>query len=289
MHSVRARRLLSAQNTMNLYRGCSHGCIYCDSRSACYHFEHPFEDIEVKENALELLEHALRNKRHPCMIHTGAMCDPYISAELRLRQTRGALELIDRYGFGISIQTKSDRILRDLDLLQAINAHAKAVVQMTLTTLDAHLCRLIEPNVCNTQARIEVLRAFQSKGIPTVVWLSPILPFINDTPENINGIIDACIETGVRGILNFGMGLTLREGNREYFYGQLDRHFPGMKRRYADTFGNAYECLSPRNAELSHVLQRRCREHDILCNPDEIFRYLSTFETLHQQLTLFDS
>ena len=131
MHSVRARRLLSAQNTMNLYRGCSHGCIYCDSRSACYHFEHPFEDIEFKENALELLEHALRNKRQPCMIHTGAMCDPYIPAELRLRQTRGALELIDRYGFGISIQTKSDRILRDLDLLQAINAHAKACLLYT--------------------------------------------------------------------------------------------------------------------------------------------------------------
>lgn len=288
MHSIQVKGILSAQNTMNLYRGCTHGCIYCDSRSKCYQFDHPLEDIEIKENALELLEQTLRRKRSKCMIHTGSMCDPYIPEELKLQQTRGALEIIERYGFGVSVLTKSNHILRDLDVLERINARTKAVVQMTLTTMDDRLCRILEPHVSTTQERIEALKVFRDHGIPTVVWLCPILPFINDTPENINGILDACIECGVHGIMIFGMGLTLREGNREYFYQQLDLFFPGMKQRYAAAFGNAYECNSPDGNALMQLLRRRCTENGILCNPNEVFRYLAEFKTADEQINLFD-
>lgn len=193
MHFVEAKGILSAQNGMNLYRGCTHGCIYCDSRSKCYQFTHPFEDIEVKENAPRLLEKALRSRRKKCMIGTGAMCDPYMHCEEELGLTRRCLEIIDRYGFGVAVQTKSDRILRDLDLLKSINEKAKCVVQMTLTTYNENLCRILEPNVSTTAERVRALEIFRDNGIPTVVWLSPILPFINDTRENIEGILGCCV------------------------------------------------------------------------------------------------
>lgn len=289
MHYVRVNGILSAHNGMNLYRGCQHGCIYCDSRSACYRMEHAFEDIEVKENALSLLENALRSKRRRCMIGTGSMSDPYIPLETELRMTRRALELIDRYGFGVTLITKSDRLLRDIDLLKSINDKTKAVVQVTLTTYDDELCKLIEPNVCPTSARFEMLKKLRDAGIPTVVWLCPILPFINDTRENLLGILSMCAEAGVRGIINFGMGLTLREGNREYFYKMLDRHFPGMKERYIKAFGNSYVADSPNSAELNALLRQFCFERGIMADNERIFEYLSAFEEKEsgEQISLF--
>lgn len=206
MHYVTAKGILSAHNGMNLYRGCQHGCIYCDARSQCYQMNHVFEDIEVKENAMELLERALKAKRKPCMIGTGAMTDPYIPLEEQLCMTRSALERIEKYGFGVTVLTKSDRVLRDLDILSRINSRTKAVVQITLTTMDDALCKLIEPNVSVTSARIRALHTLREAGIPTVVWLCPLLPFINDTRENVQGILDACAGAGVKGIINFGMG-----------------------------------------------------------------------------------
>ena len=188
MHFVNAKTILTP-HSMNIYRGCSHGCIYCDSRSKCYQFTHDFEDIEVKQNAPELLEKTLKRKRKRCMIGTGSMCDPYIPLEKELGLMRRCLEIIDRYGFGVTPQTKSDLIMRDIDLLASINKKAKAVVQMTLTTADDELCKLIEPAVCSTSRRFEVLCACRDAGIPTVVWFSPLLPFINDTKENVEGII----------------------------------------------------------------------------------------------------
>lgn len=217
MHFVEAKGILSSNNGMNIYRGCTHGCIYCDSRSNCYGFTHEFEDIEVKANAPQLLEKALKSKRKKCMIGTGAMCDPYLQAEEKLKLTRRCLELIDKYEYGVAIQTKSTRILRDMDILKSINAKAKAVVQMTMTTYDETLCKILEPNVSTTHERFEALMQFKKAGIPTVVWLTPILPFINDTKENINGILDYCMEAGVKGIICFNMGVTLRDGDREYF------------------------------------------------------------------------
>lgn len=290
MHEVEVKGILSAHNGMNLYRGCSHGCIYCDSRSKCYQMDHDFEDIEIKKNALALLEAALRKKRRRCMIGTGAMTDPYIPLELQVQNTRKSLELIEKYGFGVAIQTKSDRILRDLDLLKRINERTKCVVQMTLTTWDETLCRILEPNVATTRRRIEVLETMRDNGIPTVVWLSPILPYINDTEENIDGILHACIEARVKGIICFGMGLTLREGNREYFYKKLDEHFPGLKQRYIREYGNQYEIVSRNNEKLMSMFYGACRQHRILSNVNEVFAYLSAFgdKSEMQQMSLFD-
>ena len=275
---------------MNLYRGCSHGCIYCDSRSNCYHMEHAFEDIEVKENAIELLKDALTRKRKKCMIGTGSMTDPYIPLEMKLRNVRKALELIYAQGFGFTVITKSNRILRDLDLLQKINEKTKCVVQMTLTTCDEDLCRKIEPNVSTTEERFEVLKTLRDCGIPTVVWLSPILPFINDTEENISGILDMCAEAKVYGVICFGMGLTLREGNREYFYEQLDRLFPGLKEQYIRTYGDQYMIESGNSQKLMRLFHRKCEKYGIVHDNDQIFRYLSAFEEKDDggQLSIWD-
>ncbi len=278
MHYVKAKGILSYQNGMNLYRGCTHGCIYCDSRSGCYQMDHYFEDIEVKENALELLEDALRRKRKRCMIGTGSMSDPYIPQELKTEYTRKALLIIEKYGCGVALQTKSDRVLRDLEILKRINKKTKAVVQMTLTTADDSLCKIIEPNVCTTKERFEALKIFRDNGIPTVVWLCPILPYINDTRENIEAILQMCIEAQVRGVICFGMGLTLRDGSREYYYRQLDRLFPGLKERYIREYGDRYEIPSPHSDELMRLFHRTCEQNGIMHDNDEIFAYLRRFE-----------
>ena len=290
MHFKNVKGILSSTNGMNLYRGCLHGCIYCDSRSECYCMDHDFEDIEVKENAIELLEKALRSKRKKCMIGTGAMTDPYIPLELELGNVRKALELIYKYGFGVTLQTKSDRILRDLDLLSRINKLTKCVVQMTLTTYDDDLCRKIEPNVCVTSERVRVLKILRDSGIPTVVWLCPILPFINDTEENIAGIMDYCTDAKVYGVICFGMGLTLREGNREYFYRQLDRCFPGLKDRYIYEYGSQYEVRSRNHESLMKLFRDKCDGSGIKYDIEEIFTYLNKFEekNIGSQMTLWD-
>ena len=290
MHFVDAKGILTGSKGcfgMNIYRGCTHGCIYCDSRSKCYQFTHPFEDIEVKRNAPELLEAALRSKRQKGVIGTGSMSDPYMHCEERLGLTRRCLEVIYRHGFGAAVQTKSDRLLRDIDLLSAINERAKCVAQFTLTTYDNALCRVIEPNVCDTGRRIEALHHLRDAGIPTVVWLTPILPFINDTEENVGAILNACVEAGVKGVVCFDMGVTLREGDREYFYAALDRHFPGLKERYARTYGNAYEVPSPNRARLMRLLETVCEAHGILWRPDECFAYMRELPEKYEQTAMF--
>ena len=288
MHFVNAKTILTPRS-MNIYRGCTHGCIYCDSRSKCYQFTHDFEDIEVKQNAPELLEETLKRKRKRCMIGTGSMCDPYIPLEKELGLMRRCLEIIDRYGFGVTPQTKSDLIMRDIDLLASINKKAKAVVQMTLTTVDDELCKLIEPAVCPTSRRFEVLCACRDAGIPTVVWFSPLLPFINDTKENVEGIIDYCARSGVKAILCFGMGLTLREGSRDYFYKALDRHFPGLKENYIKKYGYRYEIPSPHSRSLWQHFKELCERNNIMLGNNAIFKWLEEFpEPEPQQPGLFD-
>ena len=286
MHYVNSKSILSKTNGMNLYRGCTHGCIYCDSRSEVYGMNHKFEDIEVKQNALELLKKELI-KRKPAMIGTGAMTDPYIPLESRLEYVRKSLEMIYRYGFGFTCITKSDLVLRDLNLIKMINEKTKAVIQMTLTTADDDLCRIIEPNVCVTSRRVEVLKTLNDNDIPTVVWLCPILPYINDSEENLNVILDYCVESEVKGIINFGMGLTLRAGSREYFYEKLDENFPGLKDRYVSEFGNDYSIPSPNERRLKRIFDRRTRENGILNSPDEIFEYLHEFPQKSVQSKLF--
>ena len=289
MHFEDVKGVLSPKGNMNIYRGCTHGCIYCDSRSVCYNMPHDFEDVLVKANAPTLLEAALKGKRKKMMVGMGSMSDPYMHCEKELLHTRKCLEIVDRYGFGFTLITKSDLVLRDLDLIKSINSKSKAVVQMTLTTFDENLCRILEPNVATTKQRFNTLMKLKEAGIPTVVWLCPILPFINDTEENLRGILDLCIKAGIKGIICFEMGLTLREGNREFFYKKLDRHFPGMKEKYIQAFGDSYYCTSPANQQLMKIFRSVCNENGIMYNNDEIFEYLHTFEekSESQQLTLF--
>ena len=278
MHKILAKQLLSSTNNMNLYRGCTHGCIYCDSRSTCYQMNHDFEDVAVKINAPELLEKNLSNKRKRCMIGTGAMCDPYLHIEKELKLTRKCLEIINRYNFGVGVLTKSDLVMRDIDLFESINSKTKAVVQMTLTTFDDELCKKIEPNVCPTSSRIKVLQEMKKAGIPTMVWLDPFLPFINDTQQNIKNLLDVCLFVGVKGIMCFGIGVTLRDGNREYFYNQLDKEFPGLSDCYRKKFGNAYEIWSPSHKELFSLIEKTCTKYNILYKPQDCFDYLNRFE-----------
>lgn len=286
MHDVVAKGILSSSNGMNIYRGCTHGCIYCDARSHCYGMDHIFEDIEVKANVLQLLEEALKKKRKKCMIGTGAMSDPYIHLEENLQNTRKCLEIIDKYGFGLAIQTKSNRILRDLELLRSINKKAKCVVQMTLTTYDEELCKIIEPNVSTTKERFEVLKIMRDNKIPTVVWLSPILPYINDTEENIRGVLDYCIEAKVKGIIVFGIGLTLRNGNREYYYKNLDKHFKGLKEKYIREYGNSYEVLSKNHEKLMKIIKDTCQQNNIIFEVKEVFNYMKAFEEENNEVQI---
>lgn len=288
MHYKQVKGILSSSNSMNIYRGCTHGCIYCDSRSTCYQINHDFEDVEVKENALELLEDSLKRKRKKAMIGTGAMSDPYVHVETKIEYTKKALEIIYKYGFGVGLLTKSDGVLIDLEILKKINEKTKAVVQMTLTTFDESLCKILEPNVSTTKERYNALEVLKDNGIPTVVWLGPILPYINDTLENIKGIMDYCVKAEVKGIICFGMGMTLREGNREYFYQKLDEHFPGIKEKYIKDFGNQYGIGSKNSNALMKYIKQTCKDNDIMIDTNEVFSYLREFPDTNIQLSLFD-
>jgi len=228
----------------------------------------------------------LKKRRKKAMIFTGAMTDPYIHLETEIQYTRKCLEVIARQGFGVSILTKSDRILRDLDLIKKINSKTKCVVQMTLTTLDENLCQLLEPNVSTTRERVTALKTFRSEQIPTVVWLGPFLPFINDSEANIQGILNYCHEAGVKGVVCFGIGMTLREGNREYFYEKLDQHFPGIKEKYIQSFGNSYNIASWNYQKKLKMVQDFCKKHGILYH-ESTFAYMSEFESKFGQMSLF--
>ena len=278
MHFKEAKGILSARNGMNISRGCTHGCIYCDSRSKCYQIDHNFEDVQIKSNAPALLEDALKKKRKKCVVGTGAMSDPYIPIPENLANIRACLEIIEKYNCGIAIQTKSDLILRDLDLLISINKKAKCIVETTFTTFDEGLCKIIEPNVCGTKQRYEMLKVMQKNGIQTIVWLCPFLPFINDTEENIRGLSDYCADAGVYGILCWGIGMTLRDGSRDYFYQKLDEHFPGLKSVYQKKYGNSYQITSDNNAQLMKILRATCARRNIVLGVDNLFEYMGAFE-----------
>ena len=288
MHFTKAKSLLSSMNGMNLYRGCAHGCVYCDSRSTCYQFTHRFEDVEVKENAPELLEAALRKKRKRVVISTGSMADPYQPCEKELELTRRCLELLDQYGFGASVITKSDLVLRDIDLFDSINRKAKSVLQMSLTVADDQLSRILEPNVCTTTRRYEVLKEFQARNIPAVVWMTPILPFLTDTEENMRTILGYCFDAGVKGIVLWNAGMTLRDGDREYYYRALDRHFPGLSAQYRARYGSAYEVNSPDSEKLMRIFHSECAGHGVLHDPEACFRYIAGIPTEQEQMSLFD-
>jgi len=288
MHFADYKTILSPQNGMNVYRGCTHGCIYCDSRSTCYQMDHDFEDIRIKRDADKILDIQLKKRRKKSMISTGAMTDPYLHLEMKYEVTRKCLEVIEKNGFGVTLLTKSDRVLRDLDLLKTINKKTKAVVQMTLTIYDDELSQIVEPHVSTTKERISALHILKKEGIPTVVWLGPFLPYINDDEENLIAILDECIKARIKGIICFGFGMTLRDGNRQYYYEKLDRYFPGLKEKYQRNYGNSYNIGSPNRTKLANILKQTCIKNGILLNK-ETFEYLGKFDNAvtATQMTLF--
>ena len=286
MEIILAKTILSKNNSVNLFRGCSHGCIYCDSRSEVYN-NPDFENIKVKENAINIFELELMKKKEKVMISTGAMMDPYMHIEEELQLTRKMLEVIYKYGHGVSLLTKSSLILRDLDLLKKINERSKCIVAMTLTTYDDILCKTLEPNVACTSERVDVLKKLNAAGIETMVWISPILPYINDTDENIEGLLKYCKEAKVKGIITFGLGLTLRKGNREYFYQKLEQDFPGLKERYTQKFGHSYGHGLPHYQRLNQKIKKFCQENELLFEYQEVMAYCNKYPQRVEQLTLF--
>lgn len=246
---------------MNIYKGCCHGCIYCDSRSDCYGVEN-FDEVRAKENALALIERELKSKRKKGVIGTGAMSDPYNPLEKEHRLTRGALELINKHGFGVAIATKSDLILRDIDILQEISKHSPVLVKITITTSDDELCQKIEPHVTPSSKRFEAIRELSEAGISTCVLLMPVLPFIEDSEENIRETIELAHKSGARFIYP-AFGVTLRQNQREWFFAKLDALFPSVKEKYIEHFGNAYECRSPNSKELWNIFQNECNKSEI--------------------------
>lgn len=270
---------------MNIYKGCCHGCIYCDSRSECYRVEN-FDQVRAKENALALIERELKTKRRSGVIGTGAMSDPYNPYEKVFALTRGALKLISRYGFGIAIATKSDLILRDVDLLTAIGAHSPVLVKMTITTADDTLCAKIEPNVARSSARFAAIKEMSEKGIFAGVLLMPVLPFIEDSMENVSSIIKQAHENGARFIYP-AFGVTLRQNQREWYYSKLDELFPSIKEKYIKHYGNDYECRSIKAEELWELFQCECDNKGILFKMDDIIEnYRRGYR--EAQLSIFD-
>ncbi len=294
MEFIPAKQILSSyqQNnnwfatnyTMNIYKGCCHGCIYCDSRSSCYQVEN-FDTVRAKKDALMLLEKELRGKRNKGVVGTGAMSDPYNPFEKKYKLTRGALELLCHHRFGVAIATKSPLIERDIDILSEMKKHTPVLVKITITTSDDNLAKKIEPNVALPSRRLEVISQLSKAGIYTGILLMPVLPFIEDSDENIRDILHLAKENGSRFVFPL-FGLTLRDNQREYFFEQLDQHFPGMKQKYISEFKNAYECRSNRANQLWQLLKYECDQLSIIYKMQEIIQsYQGKYK--NEQLSLF--
>lgn len=276
-----------ADYCVNLYRGCAHGCIYCDSRSSCYN-DFEFDTIKPKRNAIEILEKELCSKKKKGIIDTGAMNDPYNALELKLEYTKNFLILADRYGFGVSITTKSDAILRDTYLLKQIAKKNPVICEFTITTTDDNLCQLLEPRAPVSSKRFDALKKLVDEDLFAGIVLMPVLPFIEDTPENIDAIVEKAASAGAHFIYPY-FGVTLRHNQREYYYQQLNKIFPkaDLHNKYMSYFGNQYECISPRIVELQNLFETKCRKYNILFKMDEIVMcYKKRYES--KQLSIFD-
>lgn len=246
---------------MNLYRGCQHQCIYCDSRSACYRIE-KFSDILVKVNAIELLRQELSRKRVKGTIGTGSMNDPYMPLEAQRKLTRKALQVIAAYRFPVHIITKSDLVLRDLDILREIS-QVYAAVSITITTADDCLGSKIEPGAAKVSARFKALQTLAENGITAGVTLMPVLPFLEDNLKNIRQIVFKAHQAGAKYIIP-SFGMTLRDRQREYYFQKLDLLFPGLKDKYKRKFGFDYQVTANNSANLRQKFQDWCQELDIV-------------------------
>lgn len=269
---------------MNIYKGCCHGCIYCDSRSECYRIDN-FDKVRAKENALSLIENELRAKRKKGVVGTGAMSDPYNPYEKEYKLTRGALELINKYGFGAAIATKNDLIIRDTDILKEISGHSPVLIKITITTADDDLCSKIEPNAAPSSKRFEAIRKLSEQGIFAGILMMPVLPFIEDTEENIKSITELAQKNGARFIYP-AFGVTLRQNQRDWYYKKLDELFPKIKDKYIKHYGNSYECRSPKAKELFDLFRAKCNKLGILYKMNDIINeYKKPYQV--EQLSLF--
>lgn len=281
---IDANSIIQGNNNFNLTKGCIHGCIYCDSRSTCYQ-NGLFDQIKIKSDAIKIMNKELSKKRKKAILTTGAMNDPYISIPESLELTRNALKTIYQHGFGLSILTKSANMLRDLQLIKDINHRYKAIVQMTVTTYDDDIAKKIEPNVTRPSERFACLKQFSKAGLKTGIWMTPLLPYITDTEDNIKGIIKRAHNVGVKFIIMYGIGTTMREGSREYFYNRLEKLYPGLKTKYIYTYKDEYICDSPNAAYLQKVFEETCEQYDILYKSEDIEKYI--FNKPYEQLSLF--
>lgn len=270
---------------MNLYKGCSHGCIYCDSRSNCYHIDN-FDIVRGKENALLILEKELAKNRQKGIIGIGSMSDTYNPKELKYEQTRGALKLISKYGFGVSIDTKSDLILRDIDLLKEINDKNDVIVKFTITTPNDELAKIIESNVCVSSKRFEAIKTLTSSGIFTGIMLNPVLPFITDNENDIKKLVRLAYVSGAKFIHTY-MGMTLRENQRDYYFDKLDKHFIGLKQKYIKYYGESYNCTSLNYKKLYKVFTDECDKYGILYQMNDIIAAYKKEKKNNEQMTLF--
>ena len=269
---------------MNLYRGCSHGCIYCDSRSSCYQVE-CFDEVSVKQNALDIVARELVSKRKPGVVGTGAMSDPYNPLEGELQLTRGALKLILEHHFGIHLITKGVMVTRDIELLQAISKGYQADVCVTITTPDDKLAAIIEPNAPSSSDRFKALEALAKAGIYCGITLMPLLPWITDSTEHIRLLIRKAADSGVN-FIHPWLGMSLRKGQREYFYRMLDQHWPGLRKRYEEVYGDSYGCDVPNVSMLWEVFASECRRFGIIWKMDDIINGAKNWSQ-PQQLSLF--
>lgn len=267
---------------MNLYKGCCHKCIYCDSRSNCYQVEN-FDTVRAKKNEIEILNQELRSKRKKGVIGIGAMSDTYNPFEKQYEITKKALELILHYGFGVSIETKSNLIVRDVDIFKEINKQADVILKFTITTADDDLSRKIEPNVCVSSERFKAMKKLSEQGLFVGTLLTPIIPFITDSEENIRNVIKQSAENGAKFVFSMG-GVTLRENQRVYFYEQLDKLFPGMKKQYIKTYGNKYFCC-PLNKNLRKVFKEECKKYGLLYKMSDIVSAYKSKEQQGEQLS----
>lgn len=269
---------------MNIYHGCPHGCIYCDSRSDCYGIT-DFDTVRVKENALEIIRNNLRRKVKKGVVGTGAMSDPYNPLEKTQELTRHALELINAFGFGAGLTTKSDLIARDVDILQDIKTHSPVIALFSITTANDDLCKKIEPAVASTSKRFAAMKTLAQKGIFCGVLLVPLLPYITDTKDNIIDLCNMAKANGAKFVYTY-MGMTLRSGNRQYYYKNLDNVSPDIKFKYINTFGNRYHCPSPHAKELFDIFANECERLGLLYDMKAIiYNYKHGYR--REQLTLF--
>lgn len=283
MEYIKAQKLISQYTdnnhwfdlnyNMNIYKGCCHGCIYCDSRSECYMIE-DFDRVRAKEKAVESIAKELRGKKKKGVIGTGAMSDPYNPFEKQLELTRGALKEVNRNNFGISIATKSPLITRDIDILKEISTHSPVLIKITITTFEDDLCRKIEPKVAPSSERFNAIKKLSDAGIYTGILLMPILPFINDNEDNIRSIVREAYRVGAKFIYAYGMGLTLRGNQRQYFYEKVNENFKdkAIVKKYIETYGNDYECPSPQYKELWKVFVEECEKYNILYKMKDIIK-----------------